>query len=99
MEWNFLQLIYYCRGFNFQGLAYTNTSPVVSWQWYFGDGGTAVSQNTTTPIATAGTTGSITCTTNTINLTSTLAGMNYTWTAPGGSSISSGTNSQNSRNR
>ncbi|MBI3520963.1 MAG: gliding motility-associated C-terminal domain-containing protein [Bacteroidetes bacterium] len=55
----------------------------------------AISQNTATPITTAGTTGSITCTTNTINLTSTLAGMNYTWTAPAGSSITSGVNSQN----
>lgn len=55
----------------------------------------AISQNTTTPVTTASSTGSITCTTNTINLTSTLAGANYTWTAPGGSSIISGANSQN----
>ena len=55
----------------------------------------AVTQNTTAPITTASSTGSITCATNTINLTSTLAGSNYTWTAPGGSSITSGTNSQN----
>jgi len=55
----------------------------------------SVSQNTTVPVTTASSTGSITCATNTINLTSTLAGANYTWTAPGGSSITSGTNSQN----
>lgn len=47
------------------------------------------------PTSTASTTGTITCTTNTVNLNSSLAGANYTWTAPGGSSISSGTNSQN----
>ncbi|HRG02061.1 MAG TPA: gliding motility-associated C-terminal domain-containing protein [Bacteroidia bacterium] len=56
---------------------------------------TTANQNTSTPVTTASSTGSITCTTNTINLTSTLAGVNYTWTAPGGSSISSGVNSQN----
>ena len=55
----------------------------------------SVNQNTTQPAATAGTTGSITCSTNTINLSSNPTSMNYTWTAPGGSSISSGTNSQN----
>lgn len=55
----------------------------------------AISQNTTAPVTSASSTGSITCSTNTINLTSTLAGVNYTWTAPGGSSITSGTNSQN----
>ncbi len=56
----------------------------------------AVTQNTVTPTTVAGTTGSITCNpSNTITLTSTLAGMNYTWTAPGGSSIASGTNLQN----
>ncbi|MBA4239260.1 MAG: hypothetical protein C0448_00935 [Sphingobacteriaceae bacterium] len=56
---------------------------------------TTANQNTATPVTTASSTGSITCTTNTINLTSTLAGVNYTWTAPGGASINSGTNSQN----
>lgn len=55
----------------------------------------SVSQNTTQPASTAGTTGSVTCSTNTIALTSSPASMNYTWTAPAGSSISSGTNSQN----
>jgi gliding motility-associated-like protein len=56
---------------------------------------TTANQNTIAPVTSASSSGSITCTTNTINLTSTLAGLNYTWTAPGGSSISSGTNSQN----
>lgn len=55
----------------------------------------AVNQNTTQPSSTAATSGSVTCSTNTINLNGGPAGMNYTWTAPGGSSISSGTNSQN----
>lgn len=47
------------------------------------------------PTSTASTTGSVTCVTNTVNLSSTLAGMNYTWTAPGGSSISGSPNLQN----
>ena len=48
------------------------------------------------PTSTASTSGTITCVTNTVNLNSTaVAGANYTWTAPGGSSIASGTNSQN----
>jgi gliding motility-associated-like protein len=34
-----------CKSFDFKGLAYTNTSPVSAWQWYFGDGGTANTQN------------------------------------------------------
>ncbi|MBL7748962.1 MAG: hypothetical protein JNM19_16100, partial [Chitinophagaceae bacterium] len=36
-----------CADFDFKGLAYTNTNPVASWQWYFDDGGTANTQNTT----------------------------------------------------
>lgn len=47
------------------------------------------------PTSTATTSGTITCATNTVNLNSSLAGASYTWTAPGGSSISIGTNSQN----
>lgn len=35
-----------CSSFSFDGLAYTNTNPINSWQWYFGDGGTATTQNT-----------------------------------------------------
>lgn len=34
-----------CNSFLFSGIAYTNSSPVVNWQWSFGDGGTASSQN------------------------------------------------------
>ena len=55
----------------------------------------AVTQNTTVPTTIASTTGSITCVTTTVNLNSSLAGMNYTWTAPGGSSIASGSSLQN----
>ncbi len=55
----------------------------------------AVTQNTTAPTATAGTTGSVTCSNTTINLTSGLSGLSYTWTAPAGSSITGGTNNQN----
>ena len=35
-----------CTDFDFKGLAYTNTNPIASWQWDFGDGGTAGTQNT-----------------------------------------------------
>jgi len=35
-----------CTDFDFKGLAYTNTNPISTWQWYFGDGGTANTQNT-----------------------------------------------------
>jgi len=56
---------------------------------------TTVTQNTVTPVTTASTTGSITCATNTVNLLSSLAGMNYTWTAPSGSSVLSGSSLQN----
>jgi len=35
-----------CTDFDFKGLAYTNANPITSWQWYFGDGGTANTQNT-----------------------------------------------------
>ncbi|MBP7808337.1 MAG: gliding motility-associated C-terminal domain-containing protein [Bacteroidia bacterium] len=54
-----------------------------------------VSQNTTVPVNTAGTSNSITCTNNSINLTSSTGGLTYTWTAPGGSSITGGVNNQN----
>lgn len=47
------------------------------------------------PTSTASTTGSITCVgKNTVSLNSTLAGMSYTWTAPGGSSITGSPNLQ-----
>lgn len=58
-------------------------------------GSQAITQNTSAPTSTATTSGSVTCVTNTINLNSSLAGMNYTWTAPGGSSILSGASLQN----
>lgn len=35
-----------CAIFDFKGFGYTNTNPVASWQWNFGDGGTANTQNT-----------------------------------------------------
>lgn len=56
---------------------------------------TTVTQNTVAPSTTASVSGSVTCVTTTVNLNSTLAGVSYTWTAPSGSSISSGVNSQN----
>lgn len=34
-----------CNNYSFMGLAYTNTVPVANWQWSFGDGGTANTQN------------------------------------------------------
>ena len=52
-------------------------------------------QNTTLPISAAATSGSITCVTNSVSLSSSPSGMTYVWSAPGGSSISSGSNSQN----
>ncbi|MFO0321938.1 MAG: gliding motility-associated C-terminal domain-containing protein [Bacteroidota bacterium] len=55
-----------------------------------------VTSNTSIPATTASTSGSVTCNPSiAINLTSSLAGMNYTWTAPAGSSIGTGQNSQN----
>jgi gliding motility-associated-like protein len=36
-----------CSSFDFKGLGYINTFPVANWQWYFGDGNTANTQNTT----------------------------------------------------
>lgn len=44
-----------CNSFDFKGLAYTNTHPVASWLWYFGDGGTANTQNPTYSYPIAGT--------------------------------------------
>ncbi|MEP7238098.1 MAG: gliding motility-associated C-terminal domain-containing protein [Ferruginibacter sp.] len=43
-----------CNGFDFKGLGYVNTNPVQSWQWYFGDGDQAATQNTSHAYATAG---------------------------------------------
>lgn len=59
-------------------------------------GSVNVTQNSLVPSVSASTTGTVTCTTNTIQLNGTpAAGVTYTWSAPGGSSIVSGTNSQN----
>lgn len=55
----------------------------------------AAATNTTAPSASAVSSGSITCINNVINLSSTPAGMTYTWTAPAGSSIVGGVNNQN----
>ena len=52
-------------------------------------GNQTVVQNTTTPTTTASVTGVLTCTNSSVNLNSTLAGMNYTWTAPAGGSLGS----------
>ena len=42
-----------CTAFNFNGLGFTNTNPIASWQWSFGDGATATTQNTSHIYATA----------------------------------------------
>jgi gliding motility-associated-like protein len=34
-----------CDSFDFKGLGYTNTSPIATWNWDFGDGGSAITQN------------------------------------------------------
>lgn len=34
-----------CSRFDFEGLAYINGTPITTWQWFFGDGGTAGTQN------------------------------------------------------
>jgi gliding motility-associated-like protein len=44
-----------CSSFDFKGLGYTNTNPITNWQWYFGDGGTAITQNTNHAYSTSGT--------------------------------------------
>ena len=44
-----------CLAFDFNGFGYTNTNPIATWNWYFGDGGTANTQNTSHTYATAGT--------------------------------------------
>ncbi len=44
-----------CSTFDFKGLAYTNTNPIISWQWSFGDGNTASTQNTLHSYSSSGT--------------------------------------------
>lgn len=55
----------------------------------------AISQSGIPPSPTASSSGAVTCASSAVNLSCSLAGMTYTWTAPGGSSITSGVNSQN----
>ncbi|MDF2450498.1 MAG: hypothetical protein K0S26_2 [Bacteroidota bacterium] len=47
------------------------------------------------PTTTASASATLSCITNTVNLNSILAGMNYTWTSPAGGGIATGVNSQN----
>jgi gliding motility-associated-like protein len=35
----------YCNSIKLKGLGFTNSFPIASWQWYFGDGGTSIMQN------------------------------------------------------
>lgn len=44
-----------CRRFDFEGLAYVNTNPVATWQWFFGDNTTANTQNATHTYTSPGT--------------------------------------------
>lgn len=44
-----------CNGFDFKGRAYFNTTAIASWQWYFGDGNQANTQNTSHAYTVAGT--------------------------------------------
>lgn len=44
-----------CRAFNFNGQGFTNTNPIASYTWYFGDGSTANTQNTSHTYASSGT--------------------------------------------
>ena len=55
----------------------------------------AISQSGIPPSPTASSSGAVTCASSGVNLSCSLSGMTYTWTAPGGSSITSGVNSQN----
>lgn len=43
-----------CSGFDFKGLGYTNTNPVATWNWDFGDGNTANLQDITHVYGTTG---------------------------------------------
>lgn len=54
-----------------------------------------ITQTGTPPVISASSSGAVTCANSSVNLSSSPAGLSYTWTAPGGSSIVSGTNSQN----
>ena len=43
-----------CNNFNFKGSGYTNTSSITTWQWFFGDGGSAITQNSSHTYANTG---------------------------------------------
>ncbi len=58
-------------------------------------GSQTVVQNTVTPLTSASTTRSITCINDTIDLNSSLTGMNYSWIAPSGCAIINGASLQN----
>ena len=44
-----------CLSYNFSGQAFVNSIPITGWQWYFGDGGQATTQNTSHTYAGTGT--------------------------------------------
>ncbi|WP_394767240.1 PKD domain-containing protein [Ferruginibacter sp.] len=44
-----------CKSFDFKGLAYTNVNAIQTWNWNFGDGATARTQNTSHSYANNGT--------------------------------------------
>lgn len=43
-----------CNSYSFEGFGFTNTNPVASWQWFFGDGNTANTQNANHTYSTPG---------------------------------------------
>jgi gliding motility-associated-like protein len=43
-----------CLAYQFKGLAFTRSAAIAQWQWFFGDGGTANTQNTAHTYATVG---------------------------------------------
>ncbi|GAB2820597.1 T9SS type B sorting domain-containing protein [Ferruginibacter profundus] len=47
--------VIYCNKLDFKGRAFTNTNPIASWHWDFGDGATANTQNSGHNYAAAGT--------------------------------------------
>lgn len=55
----------------------------------------AISQTGSGPVVSSATAGSVTCASNTVNLSVSPSGMSYTWTPPVSGSIISGANSQN----
>jgi gliding motility-associated-like protein len=44
-----------CNNFYFKGFAHTNTRPITSWKWYFGDGDSGIVQNPLHTYLSAGT--------------------------------------------